>query len=137
MPGPGARTGPGPAIRRLGRAVNAAVARFPATWRLAPVPVRKFFDSLARRWDERARIDSQEYRAPLIAPLDRLTARPSSIPDIDTGTGAAALELATRYPPGGGRMHPRLVAQTSAKAVRARQRSPLSRRRRCGLRARR
>jgi hypothetical protein len=57
MPEPAARTGPGPAIRLLGRAVNAAVARFPRSWPLARGPVRRFFDRLAPRWDERVRID--------------------------------------------------------------------------------
>jgi ubiquinone/menaquinone biosynthesis C-methylase UbiE len=60
--------------------------------------VRGFFDSVAPRWDERVHADSEEYLAPLIAALDHLEASPSRILDIGTGTGAAALELARRYP---------------------------------------
>jgi SAM-dependent methyltransferase len=94
---PGARSGPGPLIRALGRAVNAAVARFPWSWRLFRGPVRKFFDSVAVGWDERVRSDSAEYLMPLQAALDRLPSRPARILDVGTGTGAA-LELADRYP---------------------------------------
>ena len=82
----------------LGRAVNSAVARFPWSWRLFSGPVRRFFDSVAAGWDERVRSDSPEYLAPLVAALDRLEASPGRILDIGTGTGAAALELADRYP---------------------------------------
>ena len=95
---PGARSGPGPLIRALGRAVNSAVASFPWSWRLFRRPVRRFFDSVAAGWDERVRSDSPEYLMPLQAALDRLQARPARILDIGTGTGAAALELVDRYP---------------------------------------
>jgi methylase of polypeptide subunit release factors len=120
MPEHAARTGPGPAIRLLGRTVNAAVARFPWAWRLARGPVRRFFDSIAHRWDERVRIDSEEYRAPLIAALDRVEARPSHILDIGTGTGAAAFELAARYPEAevvGIDISAEMVGQARAKAA--------------------
>jgi trans-aconitate methyltransferase len=60
--------------------------------------VRGFFDSVAVGWDERVRSDSPEYLEPLVAALDRLEASPGRILDIGTGTGAAALELADRYP---------------------------------------
>jgi SAM-dependent methyltransferase len=98
MAEPGARSGPGPLIRALGRAVNSAVARFPWSWRLFRGPVRWFFASAAVSWDERVRSDSADYLLPLRGALDRLPARPGRILDIGTGTGAAALELADRYP---------------------------------------
>lgn len=98
MAGPGARNGPGPLIRALGRAVNSAVARFPWSWRLLRGPVRRFFDSGAAGWDERVCSDSPEYLMPLQAALYRLQPSPARILDIGTGTGAAALELADRYP---------------------------------------
>ncbi len=60
--------------------------------------MRRFFDSVAAGWDERVRSDSPEYLEPLVAALDRLEASPGRILDIGTGTGAAALELADRYP---------------------------------------
>ncbi len=120
MAEPGARSGPGPLIRVLGRAVNAAVARFPWSWRLFRGPVRRFSDSVAVGWDERVRSGSAEYLMALQAALDRLPARPARILDIGTGTGAAALELADRYPDAevvGIDVSAEMVAQASAKAA--------------------
>jgi SAM-dependent methyltransferase len=118
--GPDARTGPGPLIRTLGRAVNSAVARFPWSWRLIRGPVRRFSDSVAVGWDERVRSNSPEYLMPLQAALDRLQARPARILDIGTGTGAAALELADRYPDAeviGIDLSAEMVAQADARAA--------------------
>src|SRR5215207_9867319 len=98
MAEPGPRREPGPLVRALGRAVNSAVARFPWSWRLFSGPVRRFFDSVAVGWDERVRSDSPEFLEPLVAALGRLETSPGRILDIGTGTGAAALELADRYP---------------------------------------
>lgn len=117
---PPARDGPGPLVRAAGRAVNSAVARFPRSWRFFQRPVRRFFDSLASGWDERVRSDSAEYLAPLVAALDRTQASPARILDIGTGTGAAALELADRYPAGkviGIDVSPEMIAQAAAKAA--------------------
>jgi len=85
-----ARTGPGPLIRALGRAVNSAVGRSPGSRRFFRGPVRRFFDG----WDERLRSDSPQYLVPLRAALDGLQAGPARVLDIGTGTGAAAVELA-------------------------------------------
>ena len=117
---PGARSGLGPLIRALGRAVNSAVARFPWSWRLLRGPVRRFFDSVAAGWDERVRSDSPEYLKPLQAALDRLPASPARILDIGTGTGAAALELADRYPDAEGvgiDVSAEMVAQAGTRAA--------------------
>jgi SAM-dependent methyltransferase len=117
---PDARSGPGPLIRALGRAVNAAVARFPWSWRLFRGPVRRFSDSVAVGWDERVRSGSAEYLMALQAALDRLPAKPARILDIGTGTGAAALELADRYPDAevvGIDISAKMVAQASARAA--------------------
>ncbi|HZA92401.1 MAG TPA: methyltransferase domain-containing protein [Gemmatimonadales bacterium] len=116
----GARSGPGPLIRALGRAVNSAVARFPWSWRLFRGPVRRFFDSVAVGWDERVHSDSAEYLMALQAALERLPARPARILDIGTGTGAAAFELADYYPDAevvGIDVSAEMVAQAGARAA--------------------
>lgn len=107
-------------MRALGRAVNSAVARFLWSWRLFRGPVRRFFDSVAVGWDERVRSGSAEYLAPLVAALDRLQASPIRTLDIGTGTGAAAFELADRYPDGevvGIDVSAEMVAQAKAKVA--------------------
>jgi SAM-dependent methyltransferase len=117
---PAPRRGPGPLVWAIGRAVNAAVARFPWTWRFFRGPVRRFFDSRAVGWDERVQSDSAEYLAPLVAALGRLQASPARILDIGTGTGAAALKLADRYPDCevvGIDLAAEMVAQAEAKAA--------------------
>lgn len=117
---PPARSGPGALVRVLGRAVNSAVARFPWSWRLFRAPARRFFDSLAVGWDERVQQDSPEYLAPLRAALDRIHASPARILDIGTGTGAAALQLADRYPTAevvGIDVSAEMIAQAQAKAA--------------------
>ena len=98
MAEPGPRGWPGLLVRALGRALNSAVARFPWSWWLFSGRVRRFFGSVAVDWDERVRSDSPEYLEPLVAALDRLEASSGRIVNIGTGTGAAALELADRYP---------------------------------------
>src|SRR5918992_2411457 len=120
MAEPGPRRGPGPLVRALGRAVNSAITRFPWSWWLFSGPLRRFFDSVAVGWDERVRSGSLEYLEPLVAALDRLEASPGRILDIGTGTGAAALELADRYPDTevvGIDVSAEMVAQAKAKAA--------------------
>jgi cyclopropane fatty-acyl-phospholipid synthase-like methyltransferase len=71
-------------------------------------------------WDERVRSGSAEYLAPLVAALDRLQASPVRILDIGTGTGAAAFELADRYPDGevvGIDVSTEMVARAEARAA--------------------
>jgi cyclopropane fatty-acyl-phospholipid synthase-like methyltransferase len=82
--------------------------------------VRRFFDSVAVGWDEGVRSDSPEYLESLVAALDRLEASLGHILDIGTGTGAAALELADRYPDAevvGIDVSVEMVAQAKAKAA--------------------
>jgi SAM-dependent methyltransferase len=120
MAKPPARRGPGPLVRAVGRAVNSSVARFPRSWRLVRGPARRFFDSVAVGWDERVRSGSAEYLAPLVGALDRLQASPVRILDIGTGTGAAAFELADRYPDGevvGIDVSAEMVARAEARAA--------------------
>lgn len=115
---PTARRGPGLLVRVLGRSVNSAVARFPWSWRFLQRPVRRFFDTLAGGWDERVRADSAEFLDPLVSALDHLPVSPTRILDIGTGTGAAALELASRYPEAevvGIDVSAEMIAQTQTK----------------------
>jgi ubiquinone/menaquinone biosynthesis C-methylase UbiE len=60
--------------------------------------MRRFFDRLAPNWDARIKPDSAEHLAPLAAALDHLEATPRRALDVGTGTGAAALMIARRYP---------------------------------------
>lgn len=120
MTAPPARSGPGPLVRVLGRAVNSVAARLPWSWRFFRGPVRRFSDSVAVGWDQRVRLDSGEHLAPLVAALDRMQASPARILDIGTGTGAAALALADRYPIGevvGIDISTEMIAQAEAKAT--------------------
>jgi SAM-dependent methyltransferase len=85
--------------RRFGRrfarvATNAAVAR-PRLWRIFRGPMRAQFDRLAPNWDSMRR---PEALAALEAALDTLPGQPACVLDLGTGTGAAALEAARRFP---------------------------------------
>ena len=118
MAEPGPRRGPaGAGARPSGQLGGRPV---PCSWRFISGPVRKFFDSVAVGWDESVRSDSPEYLEPLVAALDRLEASPGRILDIGTGTGAAALELADRYPDAevvGIDISVGMVAQVAARAA--------------------
>jgi SAM-dependent methyltransferase len=108
-------------MRVVGRSVNYAVARWPASWVLLRGPAKRFFDKVARDWDERVQSSSVEFLAPLVAALDRVTSRPARILDIGTGTGAAAFELAARLPYSrviGIDISEEMIAQANAKATR-------------------
>jgi ubiquinone/menaquinone biosynthesis C-methylase UbiE len=81
-------------------------------------PVRRFFDRLAGGWDERIAPDSPEHLAALVAALDRLETAPRRALDIGTGTGAAALMVARRYPEArvvGIDISPRMIEAARAK----------------------
>jgi len=74
----------------------------------------------AAGWDERVRPVSPGHLEPLAAALDRLPASPARILDIGTGTGAAAIEVATRYPAAevvGIDLSAQMVAQAKARAA--------------------
>jgi trans-aconitate methyltransferase len=108
-------------VRLVGRTVNYAVARWPASWVLLRAPTKRFFDRVARGWDERVQSSSEEFLGPLVAALAHVNSRPSRILDIGTGTGAAAFELALRFPYSrviGIDISEKMIAQANAKATR-------------------
>jgi SAM-dependent methyltransferase len=85
-------------MRWIGKAQMRLVARAPRAWGLIRRPTQRFFDSLAAGWDTRVRPDSPKRLAALFAGVDSLPAPPARIIDLGTGTGAAALALARRFP---------------------------------------
>jgi SAM-dependent methyltransferase len=90
--------GPPPRVRVIGQAITRIVARFPFLWRYLRAPTRRFFDRAASGWDERIQPDSPRHLAALAAATEHLDATPERILDLGTGTGAAALWLARRFP---------------------------------------
>jgi ubiquinone/menaquinone biosynthesis C-methylase UbiE len=85
--------------QRLGRgyarfATNVAV-RFPRLWPLVRPLIRKEFDVLAPVWDS---MRSPDALAPLEAALDAVSGPVENALDVGTGTGAAALAIAERFP---------------------------------------
>jgi ubiquinone/menaquinone biosynthesis C-methylase UbiE len=85
--------------QRLGRsfvrlATNVAV-RFPRLWPGVRPLVRKQFDLLAPVWDS---MRSPDAFAPLEAALGKVDGPVEAALDVGTGTGAAALEIAERFP---------------------------------------
>ena len=89
-------TGPPTHVRIIGKAITWLVARFPASWTLLKGPTRRYFDRLAPDWH--TRIGAPDRMDPVAAGIELAGAEPTRILDLGTGTGAAALWLAGRYP---------------------------------------
>ena len=81
--------------QRFARVTTNAVVRLPALWRLFRGPMRLQFDRLAPVWNSMRRPDSL---ASFERALDEIEAPPRRALDIGTGTGAAAFEIARRWP---------------------------------------
>ncbi len=77
--------------------MNNLVTRVPWTWRLVRGPMTRFFERAAPTWDQRFASDP-ERMVPLKVALDLLPAPPARVLDVGTGTGAAALLAAERWP---------------------------------------
>jgi SAM-dependent methyltransferase len=100
--------------RRLARLATDVVVRRPGLWRLFRGPLRLQFEGLAPHWDG---IVSPGHLDALLAALEPVEP-PRRALDLGTGTGAAALAVAERFPDAevtGYDLSPRMVAAASAK----------------------
>ncbi|MFL5951509.1 MAG: class I SAM-dependent methyltransferase [Gaiellaceae bacterium] len=81
--------------RRFARVATDASVRSPLLWKLFRPFMRRQFDSLAPRWDA---MRLEDTLAPYEAALAALDRTPARVLDVGTGTGAAALMIARRFP---------------------------------------
>lgn len=81
--------------RKFARLVTNVVVGRPRLWRFFRALMRKQFDTLAPIWDE---LRSPDAFAPHMAALDAVDPQPRTVLDLGTGTGSAALAVATRFP---------------------------------------
>jgi SAM-dependent methyltransferase len=81
--------------RRFARLATNAVVRRPGLWRLFRGALRRQFDRLGPQWDE---IIQTDHLAAFERALERVEPPPRRALDLGTGTGAAALAVARRFP---------------------------------------
>lgn len=84
--------------RTIGRAINNVIARAPWLWPLLRGPVRRTFDDMAVRWDDRTSAGSAEYLTPLATAVLHVKPAPERVLDIGCGTGDGTLFLAREFP---------------------------------------
>jgi SAM-dependent methyltransferase len=88
--------GPPRSVQVIGHALSWLVANVPAAWPLLRRPTQRFWDRNAAGWAQRA--GSPGRHDSLDAALERIDPQPGRIADIGTGTGAAAVRIARRFP---------------------------------------
>lgn len=81
--------------QRFARLATDAVVRWPRVWGLFRRPVGRMFGQLAPRWDQRR---NPHHLAPFELALGSVEPAPRRVLDLGTGTGAAAVAIARRFP---------------------------------------
>jgi len=81
--------------QRLARLITDATVRWPRTWPVFRRVIARQFDELAPSWDT---LRSDDSSLPLEAGLDAIEGTVRDALDVGTGTGAAALVIARRFP---------------------------------------
>lgn len=81
--------------RRFARLATNVLVRAPGLWRLFRRPLALQFDRLATRWDS---MRDPEHLASVESALAAIDSAPIRALDLGTGTGAAAVAIARRWP---------------------------------------